>query len=325
MHAWTVISPNEAADLSWQAIPKPQPGEGQIQVEVRAVGLNPVDYKLAMSGYPSWTYPHVLGLDVAGVITALGPGVTGFQLGERVAYHGDLTKPGGFADYALADARVVARIPTSVSFETAAALPCAALTAYHALTRRINALKTQTVFVNGGAGGVGSFAVQLAALLGYTVFASASIANHDYVKSLGASAVVDYQQSSMKTAILALTNGVGVDAVIDTVSKETATEALDFLAFGGHLISLLGQVIPPPVDFIHAYSITEVTLGAAYIAKHAASITDLGVMLSEVLLLVASGRLKPTIAEILTPAELPSGLAQLQTRRVRGKLVVSWS
>lgn len=324
MHAWTVTSPNATAGLLWQELPTPKPGPGQVQVEVKAVSLNPVDYKLATSGYPSWAYPHILGLDVAGVITALGEGVTDFQLGERVAYHGDLTKPGGFADFALADARAVARIPTPVSFETAAALPCSAITAYHALTRRINALKTQTVFVNGGAGGVGSFAVQLAALLGYTVYASASAANHDYVQSLGASVVIDYQQASIKTSVLALTHGMGVDAVIDTVSKESATEALEYLAFGGHLISLLGQVMPPPVDFTHAFSISEVTLGAAYIAKHAASITDLGVMLNELLLLVASGKLTPTIAEVLTPAELPSGLVRLQTRRVRGKLVVAW-
>lgn len=324
MHAWTLVNPNEKASLHWQDMPIPKADKGQVQVEVKAVGLNPVDYKLAISGFPSWTYPHILGLDVAGEVTALGDGVTEFRLGERVAYHGDLTKPGGFADFAVADARALAHIPDAVSFEAAAALPCAAMTAYHALTRRINALKTQTVFVNGGAGGVGSYAVQLAALLGYTVFASASEVNHDYVRHLGATAVIDYHQEDLTKAVLALTDGVGVDAIIDTVSKETATRALDFLAFGGHLISLLGQINAPSEDFIHAFSISEVTLGGAYIAKHAPSIVDLGVMLSELLLLVASGRLDPMVAEILTPADIPDALARLQTRRVRGKLVVSW-
>lgn len=325
MHAWTVLTPNENATLSWQELAKPQALPGQVLVEVKAVGLNPVDYKLAMSGYPTWTYPHILGLDVAGVVAEVGEDVTDVSVGERVAYHGDLTKPGGFADFALADARALARIPSKVSFEAAAALPCAAMTAYHALTRRINALKTKTVFVNGGAGGVGCFAVQLAALLGYTVFASASINNHEFVKSLGAIAVIDYQTESLRDAIFALTDGVGVDAVIDTVSKETAEKALEYLSFGGHLISLLGAVNPPAVDFIHAFSISEVTLGGAYIAKHRASINDLGVMLTELLLLVSAGKLNPMIADVLKPADLPEALAKLQTRRVRGKLVVAWN
>lgn len=325
MYAWTLLAPNENATLSWQELPKPKAMPGQVLIEVKAVGLNPVDYKLAISGYPTWTYPHVLGLDVAGIVREVGEGVTDVDVGERVAYHGDLTKPGGFADFALADARAIARIPTQVSFEAAAALPCAAMTAYHALTRRINALKTRTVFVNGGAGGVGCFAVQLAFLLGYTVFASASLKNHEFVKSLGATAVIDYQTESLKDAILALTDGVGVDAVIDTVSKETAEKAFDYLSFGGHLVSLLGTVTPPNVDFIHAFSISEVTLGGAYIAKHTPSIYDLGVMLTELLLLVASGKLNPMVAEVLKVADLPEALAKLQTRRVRGKLVITWS
>jgi len=324
MRAWTVVAPNSEANLVLQTLPIPAPGPGQVQVEVKAVGLNPVDYKLAQSGYPTWHYPHVLGLDVAGVVTALGAGVSGFAPGDRVAYHGDLTKPGGFADVAIADVRALARMPSTVSFEAAAALPCAAMTAYHALTRRIQALTTQTVFVQGGAGGVGGFAVQLAALLGYTVYASASLVNHDWVKSLGASVVIDYHHQDVTAAMLALTDGVGVDAVIDTVSKETAVKAFDFLAFGGHLVSLLGQVNPPGPDLVHAFSVSEVTLGGAYIANHAPSIESLGVMLSELLLLVAAGKLKPNVAETLTIADIPAGLAQLQTRHVRGKLVATW-
>lgn len=324
MRAYTVAAPQEAWLLTLTEQAKPTPAADEVLVEVKAVGLNPVDYKLAMGGFPTWHYPHILGLDVAGVIAEIGPAVTGFQVGDRVAYHGNLTKPGGFADYALADHRALARIPSTVSFEAAAALPCAALTAYHILTRRVNAQKTRTVFVNGGAGGVGGYAVQFAALLGYQVFASASTVNHDYVHSLGASAVIDYKQTDLKKAVLELTQGVGVDVVIDTVSKATAKAALDYLAFSGHLISLLGQIHVDLPDLKHAFSISEVTLGGAYIANHAPSIRDLGVMLTEVLCLVGTGKCDPLLGQVLSMQEIPTGLKQLQTGHTRGKLVALW-
>ena len=110
-------------NFRWQEWPDPEVKPGEVLIRIRAVSVNPVDYKIARSGHPNWQYPFVLGLDVAGTIDAIGPGVEGCEVGDRVFYHGDLSRPGGYAEYATAVAHVVARIPEEVSFVEAAACP----------------------------------------------------------------------------------------------------------------------------------------------------------------------------------------------------------
>jgi len=129
----------------------PKPGKGEVRIRVHAAGLNPVDYKVAASGNPYWTYPFILGLDVAGTIDAVGEGVSDWKAGDRVFYHGDLTKPGGFAEYAITTAHTIASIPHDVTFEEAAALPCARMTAYQALHRKPYVQSGQTILIHGGA------------------------------------------------------------------------------------------------------------------------------------------------------------------------------
>ena len=123
MRALILNEPGPVESLCVSDVSDPQPGPGEIRVQVAAVGLNPVDYKLAGRGNPNWCYPHVLGLDVAGTVDALGEGVTEWRVGDRVFYHGDLSKPGGFAELAITTAHTTAAIPDSVSFVDAAALP----------------------------------------------------------------------------------------------------------------------------------------------------------------------------------------------------------
>jgi NADPH:quinone reductase len=130
MKAMVLDRLGEPETLRVMDLPKPEPGPGEIRVRVQAVGLNPADYKLAADGHPDWNYPFVLGLDVAGIVDALGEGVTEWSIGDRVFYHGDLSKPGGYAEYAITTSHTSARIPEGVSFTEAAALPCAGMTAY---------------------------------------------------------------------------------------------------------------------------------------------------------------------------------------------------
>ncbi|MDW8518532.1 alcohol dehydrogenase catalytic domain-containing protein [Priestia flexa] len=134
---------------------KPVPGEGEVLVQVHATALNPVDYKTATGGNPSWSYPHILGLDVAGVVEEVGANVTDIQVSDRVVYHGDLTKKGGFAEYAVTTAHTVSVIPEGVSFEAAAALPCAGYTVYQALFSKLHIEEGQFILIHAGAGGVG--------------------------------------------------------------------------------------------------------------------------------------------------------------------------
>lgn len=300
----------------------PAPGPGEVLVEVYAVGLNPVDYKTGTGGHPSWTYPHILGLDGAGVIAEVGEGTQGWAKGDRVVYHGDLTQKGSYAEYAVVSALILSRIPDEVSFEDAAALPTAGYTAYQSLFRKLPMEELETVFIHGGAGGVGGFAVQLAKLAGKKVFSTASSHNFDYVKSLGADAVLDYRDEQLQEKVLELTDGRGVDAVIDAVSRQSATDSIGMLSFLGHLVFIAG-----PPEFTaeravsHAMSFHRIMLGAAHTSGTDAHRKDLGVMGDAMLALLAEGKLSSMLKEVISLMEVPEALTRLADRHVKGKIV----
>ncbi len=138
MRAILLDQPGTLDTLRVDEVSEPQPGTGEIRVRVAAIGLNPVDYKLAGRGNPAWSYPHILGLDVAGTIDTVGADVDSWRTGDRVFYHGNLARPGGYAELAITTAHTTAAIPDGVDFVSAAAIPCAGLTAYQGLVRRLN-------------------------------------------------------------------------------------------------------------------------------------------------------------------------------------------
>ncbi|MGC3992871.1 MAG: zinc-binding dehydrogenase [Propionicimonas sp.] len=325
MRAWTLTAPGSFDHLEIADVPAPAPGPGELRIRVEAVGLNPVDAWLALGdGDPAWTWPHVPGLDVAGVIDAIGADVSGFAVGDRVANHGDLRRPGCLADLVVADARTVARVPEGVDAIAAAALPCAGMTAYQAVVRRLRLDAEQTVLVTAAAGGVGGFAVQLAALAGARVIGTASAANHDRVRVLGASDVVDYRNEDVAARVRALTDGRGVDGVVDTLGGDSATANLGLLAFGGGIACIAGHADLSAIEsFTIAPSIHDIALGAAHAHGDARAVRHLATDLEALLALVADGRLDPMVERVLAFDELPAGLADLAGRHVRGKLVVA--
>jgi len=323
MKALVLDQPGPPDTLRMADILTPQPGAGQVRVRVHAFALNPVDYKRAQTGYPAWKYPFVLGLDVAGTIDAVGSEVADWQAGDRVFYHGDLSRPGGYAEYAVAMAHVLIRVPGEVSFVEAAALPTAGLTAYQALFRRLHIQPGQSVLVTGGAGGVGGFAVQLAAWAGATVIATASAYNHDYLRKLGARHVIDYNTEDVVERVRSLTGGRGVDAMVDTLGSDSATAGLDLLAFGGGLACV--SRLP---DFTRirpltkALSIHEIFLAGAYLSGDRSAQEGLARMGREMIELVRTKRIDPTVSEIISFAAVPDALQRLSQRHVRGKIVV---
>ncbi|MBL1065211.1 zinc-binding dehydrogenase [Streptomyces sp. 7-21] len=323
MHALVLDRPGPPESLRRAELPLPEPGPGQVRIRVEACGLNPVDYQLAAAGHPDWTWPHVLGLDVAGTVDAVGEGVTRVRPGQRVACHGDLRRHGGLAAYTLADAAAVAGLPDGLDAASAAALPCAGMTAYQAVVRRLRVAEGDTVLVTGGAGGVGGFAVQLAALAGARVLATASAPNAAHVRALGAQEVIDYRTEDVPARVRELTGGRGVDAVVDTVGPDSATALLASLSFGGGLAAVAGRpdlaALPP---FTTAPSVHEIALGAAYAHGGERDIADLSEMLSALAALAADGRLAPMLARTLPLSDAPAALAELAGRHVRGKLVV---
>lgn len=326
MKALVLDQPGSPLSLRLTEMPLPQPSAGEVRVRVEAVGLNPVDYKLAESGSKSWQYPFILGLDVSGVVDAVGDGVTNFSAGDAVYYHGNLAKPGGYAEYAIALETALSPLPAGVSFPEAAALPCAGFTAYHALYRRLHVQPQQTILIHGGAGGVGGFAVQLASLTGLRVISTCSERNFDYVRQLGAGEVLDYQKEDIPARVREITHGRGVDAIVDTISSESATAGLEMLAFNGGIACIAG--LPDFTKFkpfSKAPSIHEVALGGAYLSQDAVAIADLGRMARELGKLVSEKKVNPLLEEVITLEAIPDALVRLKGRHVRGKIVAQIS
>ena len=300
----------------------PVPGNGEVRVKVHAVGLNPVDYKLAEYGYPTWRFPFVLGLDVAGTIDELGPDVSGWKVGDQVFYHGDLSKPGGFADYAVTAAHTMVPLPKGLSFVDAAGLPCAGFTAYHALFDKLHIQENQTILIHGGAGGVGGFGVQLAAMSGLEVISTCSDHNADYVKTLGARHVINYATQDVPAMVRKFTKEKGVDAVVDTISSQSATAGLGMLAFGGGIACIAGLPdISKIVPFTKAFSVHEIALGAVYLwggKKRQEQLVRYGKALGS---LASEKKIQTMVGEVISMEEIPDGLMRLSKRHVRGKIV----
>lgn len=177
--------------LEYGDVPDPKLGPDTVLIRVKAASVNPVDWKIQagyLDGVMDTVFPVIPGWDVAGVVEEAGVGVTEFAPGDEVIGYAreDFVSRGTFAEYVAAPVRTLARKPVGLSFEEAAGLPLAGLTAYQALTRALNVGSGDTVLVHAAAGGVGSLAVQIARALGARVIGTASERNHDYLRGLGA-------------------------------------------------------------------------------------------------------------------------------------------
>lgn len=304
--------------------PIPDPGKGEIRVKVYCVGLNPVDYKLAEGwGNVKWKEPPVLGLDVSGVVDALGGGVTGFSVGDKVYYHGNLTKEnGGFAEYACTSAHTVSFIPEDLKMEEAAALPCSGFTAYQAVINKLKVRSGNTILIHAGAGGVGGYAIQLAKLKGLTVFSTCSTNHIEHVQNLGADFVIDYTKSDVYSEIMKATDNRGVDYIVNTVDSETATRDIDLLAFNGELAAIVEHPDFNRLRFYEkAMSLHEVALGGAHINGDMRAQLQLAEIGNEFARLVVEGKIKPLNSKLIEIKEIPFYLSELKKRHVAGKIV----
>ncbi|MFQ9706739.1 MAG: zinc-binding dehydrogenase [Limosilactobacillus pontis] len=324
MKALVVKRPNDKIIDHLQIIDvaKPVPAPNQVLIRVHAVGLNPVDYKVVESGVPAWTYPHTLGLDVAGEIAAVGANVTDWQVGERVSGHGDLAKNGCFAEFVTVPTYQLARIPAEVSYETAASLLCGALTAYTAVERKPNLTNVKTVLIHAGAGGVGSIAIQLAKLHGFRVFTTVSTGKIEYVRQFHPDVIIDYRKENVDDRIEQLTGGSGVDLIIDTVGKAEAERDLRRLAYNGTLVTIVDvpDLTGVPM-FDRGLSVDVVNLGGAHHSGNLAQQADLGKMNAEMLNLAAAGKVDPLIEKVISFDQIKAGLQAIKDHQVVGKLV----
>lgn len=323
MKAWLNHSGTATDQWTFEEVETPTPGEGQALIRVKTVALNPVDYKATNN--PAWTFPHIPGVDLAGVVEQIGPGAE-VKIGDRVAIHTNLQRNGAFAEFALVDTRALALIPEDVSFAEAAAILCAGMTAYEAIVQKMNTTGKETILIHAGAGGVGGIGIQLAKRLGLSVATTASTENHEWVKQLGADLAIDYKKENVTEVIRDWTNGRGADLIFNTVGRDEATADLGRLAFSGQLAFIAGgpdqSVIKP---FTLSPSIHEVALAAAYASEDDRAIRNLGLMASELLKLVAAKELDPLVTEEISAADIVKGLQRLSERHVRGKIIAKFN
>jgi NADPH:quinone reductase len=295
-------------------VERPHPGPGEILVRVVAAGTNPVDAKLRASGDArGLEAPIILGADISGVIEEVGAGVADFAAGDEVYYTPETSGPGSngsYAEYHVAKAGIVAKKPASLSHEEAAAVPLAGGTAYEAIVRRLAVRLGETVLIHGGAGGVGSFAVQIAKASGARVLASAGTHNQETLKELGVDVAIDYTSEDVFKVALEDGAGVGVDAVFDTVGGELIAESIQATRVLGRLasiISLQGDLTP-------GYRLNQTFHGVFLLRERA--------RLDEMTRLIERGQMRPLVEEVLPLEEVGKAHERLDSGHGRGKVVL---
>ncbi|MEO7083505.1 MAG: NADP-dependent oxidoreductase [Gemmatimonadaceae bacterium] len=246
-----------AVGFTMAEVPTPTPGEGEVLVDVAAASYNLIDLKIS-SGKLAFIvgdqFPRAFGADVAGVVSAVGPAAAGFGVGDRVLGSIPVTRSGSFAEQAVLPIANAAHLPASIDFVAGSALPMTGSTALQALADTAGVRQGTRILINGAAGGVGTFAIQIAKALGGTVSATASGAGLDQLRDLGADEVVDYTTTDVA--------GLGrrLDVVFDTVSSLSREQADGLLVAGGHHIDL--NPGPPTTDdlaSLHTSQFTQIT------------------------------------------------------------------
>ncbi|MGH8808072.1 MAG: NADP-dependent oxidoreductase, partial [Noviherbaspirillum sp.] len=227
-------------------VSRPEPGPGEVLIRVACAGVNPADWKCRegyLGSFISYTFPFVIGFDLAGTVAAVGTGVTGFAEGMRVFAQTDVGagKWGSYAEYASVRHDSVVRMPDSLSFAQAAAVPTPALAAWTGLFDDGGLQAGQKVLIHGGAGAVGTFAIQFAKLAGAEVAATCGARNADYVRMLGCDKSIDYRAQDVRAALHDWAPE-GVDMVLDAVGCGSLPKGPDMLRPGGILVAILTLV-----------------------------------------------------------------------------------
>jgi len=295
-------------------VERPGPGPGEVLVRVVVAGTNPVDAKLRADGsFAGLEPPVVLGSDVSGVVEEVGAGVADLAPGDEVYYTPEIFGPGsngGYAEYNLVRAGIVAKKPALISHEEAAAVPLAGGTAYEVLVRRLKISVGETVLIHGGAGGVGSFAVQIARSAGARVIATAGPDNQETLRDLGADVAVDYTQANVADVALEETGGAGVDAVFDCVGGETVVESIPATRPFGRLATILGA----QGDLTPLY-VKNQTLHGVLLMRERARLDEMSPLLER-------GQIRPLVDEVLDLSRVGEAHERLDSGHGRGKVVL---
>jgi len=294
-------------------LPVPEVAEGQVLVDVRAVGLNGIDAGIAsgmLAAMLPHEYPVVLGRDAAGVVAAVGPGVEVVQVGDEVFGHLLMAPPiqaGTLAEYALLPVAGIAKKPAGLDFASAAALPLAGAAASAALDA-LDPEPGQTVLVVGATGGVGSYVVQMLAGRGVSVLATGAPADTERLTKLGATQVIDYTGGSVTDQVRERYPH-GVDGLVDLVSYAAQNMPLAAVRSGGRVASSMGAA-------------DEQALASAGVTGTNIMATPTGDLIAGLAEQVVTGRLTVDVETILPLEQAADGIATIGAGQARGKIVV---
>ncbi|MFC5744518.1 SDR family NAD(P)-dependent oxidoreductase [Actinomadura rugatobispora] len=322
-----VHDPGLSYGLAWHQTRRPVPEPGQVAIEVRAAGVNFRDVMRAVNMLPTEAIEavfgwHELGLECAGIVTAVGPGVTGLQPGDRVVTAG----PVGFGDHTVADAWAAGRIPDGHTFAQAATLPMGLATAFHSLVHCARVRAGEIVLVHGGAGSVGLAVLHIARRLGVRVIATAGTpAKRDLLRALGAEHVLDSRSLEFAERVRDLTAGRGVDVVINSLAGEAVSRGLETLRHGGRFIELGKRDIyeNQPLllrPFGDNLSYFGVDVGTLMWKDPERAAEDMGVWLD----LYRSGEMAALPHTVYPAARVDEAFALMRHSRHIGKVVVSF-
>jgi NADPH:quinone reductase-like Zn-dependent oxidoreductase len=312
MRAIVLNEPNAQISLVDSSIAVPTCSDNELLVKVEYVGLNPIDGHFAKSGFCKWHYPHKLGLDAVGVVVQANQGVFP-AVGTRVMWHASLGSDGTLSEYTSVPNFAVSVVPDELCPSVAAILPCSGMAALVSLDK-LEVSEGDTIFIDGGSGAVGQFAIQYAKQRGVNVFTTAAKRNHKLVKSLGADAVFDYNDKNLHEKIQRELGPQGFDAVLDTVGGNSTTRNIELMRFCGRIACL--NVLPPlepELMFRKSPTICIVSLGGAWLANSLCAQQRLSFMGNLLLEGAVTGDIKhPKIFEIAFNAQAVSAALNTQ-------------
>lgn len=290
----------------------------QVLVKVRATSVNPLDYQVRRGDYASsFDLPIITGHDISGEVIAVGETVKKWQPGDKVYYSPRFGGPGSYAEYHLTDETSLSRMPANLSFEEAAAFPLIGGTVWEILVTRANLKKGDTILILGGAGGVGTLAIQIAKSLGAFVYTTGQSLLHEQLQHLGADVVIDHHRKNIIEEIQTHTKGKGVDVIIDTVGGSTLSDSPLALANYGRVVTLVD--IAQPQNLIHAW-----VKNATYHFVFTRQSRD---ELHHITRLIETGHVKPVIDSIYPLEEVKNAHQRIEDakreRPLLGKIVLS--
>jgi alcohol dehydrogenase len=315
--------------LCVEEVARPEPGPRDVLVKVHATAVNPVDWKIRGGGQRTvirYRLPWILGLDVSGVVQAVGADVTRFSVGDEVWSSPIHTRPGCYAEYVCIDERQVARKPSNIDHQQAASMPLVGLTAYQCIIDKGKLQAGQRVLIHAGAGGVGSFAIQLAKHLGAHVITTCSARNADFVRELGADEVVDYNEQRFEEVLSP------VDLVLDSLGEKAFSANVKVLRRGGRLSNITIDLPSHVKRYGRWLSLLTVAwafvwihlwpfLRKGVISRHIIKQCD-GEQLQRIAELVEAGAIKPVIDRVLPLDEIQQAHRHSELGHARGKIVL---